>query len=76
MLLVPDDPAEEDMQQVLSQLPHEGVNLLLKDFDMLLAHPILYSDCDHITWSQTHKRMHKRKNAQTLKQTSKRAQAR
>jgi hypothetical protein len=40
----PADPAEADMQRVLSQLPHQGVNLALEDFDVLLAHPTLYGD--------------------------------
>jgi hypothetical protein len=40
----PADPAEADMQCVLSQLPHQGVNLALKDFNVLLAHPTLYGN--------------------------------
>jgi hypothetical protein len=40
----PADPAEADMQCVLSQLPHQGINLALEDFDVLLAHPTLYGD--------------------------------
>jgi hypothetical protein len=40
----PADPAEADMQRILSQLPHQGVNLALEDFDVLLAHPTLYGD--------------------------------
>jgi hypothetical protein len=40
----PANPAKADMQHILTQLWHQGINLLLEDFDVLLAHPMLYGN--------------------------------